>query len=434
MALFTRRVLQRLIFENADFATVSQRQRHADAINRAGPDSLATEWEIAVLNTLSKLALVEHEPQYGNRYPDVRALSKDGGEELFVADIATVYEAGRETQNPISALSDLLIAGAMRAGLQANRLRLQVEGALEGPARNQVMRLKLPPPNGLREFFDREVQPFLDQRVREPESRAELTIRSEETQIAVTYDPANRFFGTAYPSFTASYSSTRNPVYNTLKRKLKQLRDASAQATIGVILCAADTDLTDSNSAGVGTRGIINNVFRQNTALSFVLTLWATDSWSSSPGSIYGHLYTNPIAARPLTPQGRAVLQSLTRTMPSPANGGVNAINEILFHRWQKGRYFYGSWSMSETQIKISARSLMELLAGRMSLEQFLEHHGGNRGFVTLFEQKLRGGQLLVGANVETVPERDDDWVVFQFGPPDPALAPLRASRQDGAT
>jgi hypothetical protein len=85
---------------------------------------------------------------------------------------------------------------------------------------------------------------------------------------------------------------------------------------------------------------------------------------------------------------------------------------------------------MNKREVKVSARFLIELLAGRSTLDEFLARHGGDRGYVTLFEQKLRSGQSLDGVRIEREPEKDDDWVVFHFSEWDPALGLLRAAEE----
>ena len=86
-------------------------------------------------------------------------------------------------------------------------------------------------------------------------------------------------------------------------------------------------------------------------------------------------------------------------------------------------------------RIKISARELMELLAGRRTIDETNELHGwlepdqenGAGRVKNLFELRLRDGQLPSAISVVKTGEEDsDDWVEFQFGPSDPAITPFR--------
>ncbi|HCX28311.1 MAG TPA: hypothetical protein DHU55_00835, partial [Blastocatellia bacterium] len=149
MALFTRRVLQRLIFENATFLTKDQRQRHADAINRGGRESLAFEWEIVVLNALNRVFRVEHESERRSARPDAVALDRHSGEELFVADIATIFESGRNEANPFAEFQQAVAARAQKLGLAGHTLGFKIGGHKEGGRGKEVMRLRLPPLNAI---------------------------------------------------------------------------------------------------------------------------------------------------------------------------------------------------------------------------------------------------------------------------------------------
>lgn len=89
---------------------------------------------------------------------------------------------------------------------------------------------------------------------------------------------------------------------------------------------------------------------------------------------------------------------------------------------------------MSDSSVKISARVLMELLAGEISLDRFNELHDwdgkpdgrGRAGFPNPFRSKLSQGRLPQVIMVEPDADCDDDWVEFKFGPPDPAISPFR--------
>src|ERR1043166_211623 len=115
MAIVARRVLQRLIGESTSYTTHEQRLRACRAIDAADDQSLAAEWEVLVLSGLSKVIEIEHEPQMGNRRPDVlgRATADDKAE-VFVADIATVCETGYHDANPVEQLRAQLYARAQQ--------------------------------------------------------------------------------------------------------------------------------------------------------------------------------------------------------------------------------------------------------------------------------------------------------------------------------
>jgi hypothetical protein len=425
MAIVARRVLQRLIRENAGITSREQRKRQAVALDRADDESLSAEWEVLVLNGLSKLLQVQHEMLLGGRRPDILSrLGPAHAPEMFIADIATAFESGYHERNPIEALNHELHARARRVGLLGG-FHLRAEGEMEGEPGKQQMVLKVPRKSDQPRFFKEVLDPFLIACARERNVSRETKISGEGIELHLSFTPNSKISGMGCPSFTTNYSRTRNSIFNILKRKGQQLRDTGFVGARGVILCAADADLRPSASAGHGLRAITSEVFRQNHSLSFVLTLWSLDPVFER-GEYRSELYLNPSALHALGPQAVDALTRLHTVLPEPRNGGTNALHEIRFWRWKRGRYFYGSWAMTESAVKISVRVLLEYLAGRITREEFLDRHGRHQRFVSLFEQKLRRGQLLVGAAIKHEPDRDDDWIEFEFGPPDPALAPLR--------
>jgi len=189
MALFTRRVLQRLIFENAAFLTKEQRQRHADAINRGGRESLAFEWEIAVLNALNRVFRIEHESAGGESRPDAVALDRETGRELFVADIATIFESGRNEANPFSEFQQAVVARAQKFGLTGYTFGFKVGGNKEGGKGKEVMRLRLPPINAIADFVTARVDPFLRECQSAPEATRDVIIAEPGIEVEIRYSP-----------------------------------------------------------------------------------------------------------------------------------------------------------------------------------------------------------------------------------------------------
>ena len=136
-------------------------------------------------------------------------------------------------------------------------------------------------------------------------------------------------------------------------------------------------------------------------------------------------LYENPWAPHPLGAASRSALERLAAQLPQPLEDGVNAVNQLNFWRWKKGKYFYGWKRESRYMVEISARVLMQYLAGQIDRQGFLEALG-DPGNVSVFERRLRYGQLLTNISFRPEPDQDDDWVVFHFGEPDPAMARIK--------
>jgi hypothetical protein len=82
---------------------------------------------------------------------------------------------------------------------------------------------------------------------------------------------------------------------------------------------------------------------------------------------------------------------------------------------------------MSDTCVRLSSRALQRLLAGEITVNDFIAAHGWNdgRGPSNPFARMARSGRMISKIEVEGAGDKDDDWLTFSFGPTDPALAPF---------
>lgn len=115
MALFSRRILQRMINENSTFLTPKQLNRHVRALERG---CLATEWEIALLNALSKSGHVQHEPETpGSSKPDILFSLVNEPKQKFIADITTVSDSGKKKQFPFETVRERFTSLIKKEGI-----------------------------------------------------------------------------------------------------------------------------------------------------------------------------------------------------------------------------------------------------------------------------------------------------------------------------
>ena len=89
---------------------------------------------------------------------------------------------------------------------------------------------------------------------------------------------------------------------------------------------------------------------------------------------------------------------------------------------------------MSGKRLKVSAREVLEILAGRTTVQEINQRDDQLRGGAPaadsvprLMESYLSRGQLPTSVCIVKTDENDnDDWIEFEFGPPDPAISPFR--------
>jgi hypothetical protein len=88
--------------------------------------------------------------------------------------------------------------------------------------------------------------------------------------------------------------------------------------------------------------------------------------------------------------------------------------------------------SEDKKEIKISARELLDLLAGRLERKEFFESQGfaSSEGEPPKRENPFEAnlGQHRLIDRIKLVrTETDDDYIVITFGDPDPAISPFVA-------
>src|SRR6266852_3296618 len=100
VAIFSRRSIQAMLDHNATSIGAGATKRHAQRLNRCDEQSLAVEWEVAVLYALSRLGTVLHEPALGGTARLDFAFDGPSGI-TFCGDVATVTDAGVSERNPL---------------------------------------------------------------------------------------------------------------------------------------------------------------------------------------------------------------------------------------------------------------------------------------------------------------------------------------------
>lgn len=443
MAIVSRRTLQRLLHENAKVLTPAQTGRHVQTLNGGGAPALAAECEILVINGLGRLGLIEHEPRLAGRSrPDVLFRLLAAPDYALIADITTVSDAGTYDENPLEEFSQEFGHLLVTNGLTASGFVVHVEGSLSGASGRQKMRLDLPPKGAdLRRVVRRDLGPFV-RSVREDPSRPRRTALSAY-DVKISYRPGQYGMTAGYPTFTVPYSLDKNPLMNALKSKAEQLRRTDFDGVRGVFVCDGDCAAASAISqtlhgcaATFTPDQIVRAFLGRRTSMSFVWMVTVTEPlppYPRKPRRFEAKLFLNPKAKNPCSADQVAALQRLVTVMPSPARIPANALRFLRSKTpLPDSSYnsFDGGVTMSSKEIRLSSRTLVRLLAGRISIDEFLRnnHLAETEHAIPFFENQVKAGRMLVSARVERVPESDDDWVVLEFGEADPAIGPFRTS------
>jgi hypothetical protein len=151
------------------------------------------------------------------------------------------------------------------------------------------------------------------------------------------------------------------------------------------------------------------------------------DSHQRSPNEIISTIYANENVPE----ENTAVLNYIQRAiacLPKPESDAFNAVNHLKGGNPQEGNK-NGEFSMSSNEITISARTLMELLSGRMTFQEFTDRcdsiPSGFRasGYTNFFDMRLKEGKLISDISIEKSDTHDDDVITIKLRGPDPAIS-----------
>jgi hypothetical protein len=463
MAIFGRRTTQRLIDETGPVVSKRQIRKLVDDLN-AMPQTqtLSPDWELILLNVFSKIGRVKHEESLGGpTKPDLFFECTEHPQVSFVADIRTVSDKGFKAANPFGLLFDELMRLVQKRGLRPLSFRLDAEGNYRAIQKGQFYidpedetqtilyrggiktKLKLPGAAKFSEIvFDQKFDQFLSDIETSPEIRRTLHVKGqlEDIDLTISYDPNQMFAGGGHLEYRRINHLTQNPLYQALEDKSAQVIDSKFEGTLGIIIC--DGGFTPFHSlphfSTHSVEEVISYFLTHNPRISFVLTfiLKKESQRAGAPIQIATKIYSSA-TFKAQEDDYVSCLNEMIQFFPSPRVDSFNALNRL------KGKFPHegGYMAMQNQQFRgnakrvvISARILLELLAGRMTYDEFAERYG----FVAVypfpsrgpnpFELSLNNGALITDVAFQTGnQESDDDVVIITLNDEaDPAISPFR--------
>jgi hypothetical protein len=211
VAIFSRRTIQQMINENAAFLTEEQIDIQISRLDGNGFDSIATEWEVVVLNVFSKIGHVEHEPDLGTSAELDILFTHHADQSQFVADITAISDEGYEEETPLKAFEIEFWRHIKHAGLALNGFGYSVEAH---PLIDAKTKLMLPKREHFsEEIFNKQFKTFLREVKQNPDEARSHHISTNKTNIVITYDPEkNGSWGASYV-YTLATSKTKNTLY-----------------------------------------------------------------------------------------------------------------------------------------------------------------------------------------------------------------------------
>jgi hypothetical protein len=279
MAIFSRRILQRLLDENSQFLLEGQTKKHVEQLNRMHEElTLAYEWEVVVLNALSKIGKVAHEfSSGGGRKAGIHFEAFDHPGTEFVADITAISDRGLDSSNPIEALSNRLNELVEKCGLRPNCFTVEV-GEHPGPAYKGGPKIKLKLPGQARfteKIFDRKFNNFIQEIQQSPNRIHRYEVKSDDADVVISYNPDQGSASIMHLSYTLFQSLTENAVYQALESKAAQLLGTNFKGPLGIFLCDGGSNLINRSSTlySYSFDEVVQAFLSRHVEINFVITL-----------------------------------------------------------------------------------------------------------------------------------------------------------------
>lgn len=438
--IFSRRDLQRSINRLANVLEPHDLQKIVAALNRQDRERLPKMWELVVLDALSQVAPLRHEVELpSGRKPDFElSVVRPSGELLLiVGDVATVSDAGLDEQNPIDVLFREGPRIARRVGLEPNHLGYTVDGDRSGRPGDARVKLQLPPKGKLLEVLNGPVKEWMKNVKAQGVKTSSYEYDNEGFKFTVKYNQSQQYHSGSFTSYDVAASLEKNPLYKALRSKRDQIDSAPTGSLRLIVVCDGDSAVLSRTalSSGNGTysaKQITSHFLNKTSGIDAVLLCTVDDVGTRFSGHNYQLRFDLEVADKAIaaehmssaTKELGGLLRQAATLFPKPYQMPVNAA--MRCRDSAVSRSHNGAYCMQSDRIKISARGLLELLAGKITLEKYhADHPWGNGEMGNVFELAQREGRSISLAQIEPMEYPDDDWVAFEFGEPDPAASPF---------
>jgi hypothetical protein len=432
MAMFTRRVLQRCIDESFPYASDKARRNWVSKLNSSSePAYVATEWEVVLLHAMAQLGSMRHEPSLGGTRPIDAVVECDGLS--FGADITAISDRGLHERNPVHALEARLEEVYQASGVTQGGIVVSIMDLSFG---KRLPNHSIVPPK--QEFdkliFSEKFNEWVSSLLSNPLQRStyEVIYRNPRSVLRFVYQPGRSGAGLAeYSNYCATQTIEKNTLHNALRSKADQLKKCGFEGLRGIIICDGGADvLRQSFSGAINTDQVVFEFLRRYKSVSFVV-IFALRNLDVS--TIRRRVESRVFVERehPWHKNLNNFISQVVTRLPRVVQGPENALSELRFWEGKKRTNLGGmSMTLGETndsirELRMSTRTLLDVLSGRLSQAQLNEwyRHGKSKG---LFEHIADSGSLIESARVERKPDEDFDEIIFTFGTPDSASSAFR--------
>lgn len=446
MPILTRRRLQVMLDDVAKLSLKKANDLLARLENKRVEQALPAEMELALLWALSKLGEIDIEPEWW---------ADDHRPEAYTEALLD----GQPTIIEITAPSDASIGGSEAMDYiahviseYANKIqrrlgtflyfRFQAESGYEN---GSYFRRRLAPSDyNLSDNAATLIRNWITSGAFEHD-RLRIVEPGLDVEIEKQQRKQIRFHNTWSSMPPETHSLEDNPLFISLKKKRKQVE--AAPPGILRLIFLADVGSTLLNRLGTiaeidptrrrisGKQIISHFVSRHRDCVDAVVVFAPIRNLSLMQDLRMSWMVT--IFSRPGLELPSDSMNKLVAILPKPRFEGYQARSLHLqgafaptARAWYLGMHV--EYRRNKMEVKVSARALLDLLAGRITAEQFRSRIDQRKGEVNAFQRWLDQGYTLAGIGVESGGvDKDDDFLVLSFSD-DPAARPLRLQEKTG--
>lgn len=441
MFVFTRRAMQKMLDDIAPWMPEKPLTELIGRLNTPRTNRLPQMWELVWLYALGSVLTVEHERPLPNGKPDLW-FSVLAGDRLVpvVADITTLSDSALDSANPFKRLSEAVHEQARKAGMQGGGFHVSVSHLEAGASGTTKVQLLIPTGPAFEQLVKRHLKPFARRVAAEPTMPQTLEVDEVGAKFIVEYKGPSQYSGGSHRAYDGVLNRENNVLFNRLSDKTRQLRGAPEGAIRMLVVCDGDCALLrrDRPLEGFSAQQVAEHFLRGSQTIDLVLLVTVVEE-SISTFARRDHLYVRcGLVAAPsgrpahltagVVDAVRRVFEEAVKKLPEQRMMPDNALLRNLDSEWSAS--MGGGCEQGGNRIKVSARAVLELLAGAMTYDRFADVHGWTDGQFNMFRSHLASGQLFRAARIERLgPGQDDDWLEFEFGPPDPATSAFQLPR-----
>ena len=449
MPIFSRRAIQLMLDELGPWLT---RSKALDILNRVekhddADQTIPAEYELGISWAVSKLAELEISPTFGGKNPDLYSENLWPGQPMVI-EITALSDDALSDKSVMNRTANIInqFADTVRRKASNNLYFTFLE-------RSGYKKMKLEKPIGPWKFQSQYFREGLASRkfkltdahrtairewLKEWPPKSNLQINGEGTAVIVSWQKWVHPHSKTHSSMPSEVHDLKdNPIYERLKEKEKQLSTAPKGSLKCIILGDAGCTLLRipkdhfSGQSRKSGQDIIYE-FLRNSSVDVVCILSPRRKNENSISDLNNpRLWHTFIYDKWQRPEGfQYPFERIRALLPPPYLHGYQArswVEQGLMSPQSRGQYLglsFHSRGGFSLKAKISARAVLELLAGRLSPEQYQKMFF--RDHRNQFEYYLSQGYGISDVALEsTEADRDDDYLVISLAP-DPNASALR--------